>query len=71
MNIIEYPQWSHKFPTCENVIFVYNLHYFEIYFDKSLGQLNHCLVAEYHAQKKQFISFGKLNISMLILNGFF
>ena len=47
MNIMEYPQWSHKFPTCENVIFVYNLHYFEIYFDKSLGQLNHCLVAEY------------------------
>ena len=28
MNIMEYPQWSHEFPTCEDVIFVYNLHYF-------------------------------------------
>ena len=40
---MEYPQWSHEFPTCEDVIFVYNLHYFEKYFDKSWGQLNHCL----------------------------
>ena len=26
MNCMEYPQWSHEFPTCVDVIFVYNLH---------------------------------------------